>query len=74
MARVEWRMTVELRFLPPPNAEKETAQTEDQVTIAQQEYSDLSRTARELKFPKVQGRPVTELPPPLPERKAKTTR
>jgi hypothetical protein len=67
LARVERGMTVELRFIPPPQPSAQAAEPEKaaaEKTAAT--FNDLKQLAQELIFPAGQQNPVLDLPAPEP--------
>lgn len=57
LARLERGMRIELNFIPPPQPESE--QTSEN-------FTRLAESAKRLSYPEPTGRPVTDLPPPVP--------
>ncbi|MFO1172860.1 MAG: hypothetical protein U1E49_18085 [Hyphomicrobiaceae bacterium] len=65
IARIERGMTVEIRFLPPPQPEEgETTTTDAETTDA---FKDLDQITSRLEFPPLQGSPIISLPAAPPE-------
>lgn len=68
LALVERGLKVEIRLLSPPPREGEG---EGEGVKISQAFSDLEKTIPELVFPRVEGPPVLDLPPPDPNTHAK---
>ena len=58
LAQVERGVTIEIRFLPPP----QTPQEEGQPPDIPQEFKTLQEVAPQLVFPKIKGTPILKLP------------
>lgn len=58
LERVERGVTVEIRLIPPPKAEKTEASGPDE---KEQAFAELDKISKELEFPKIQGQPVLKL-------------
>ena len=62
LALIERGLKVEIRSLPPPPSEV----VEGQEAVVPAEFKELDETIPRLVFPKVEGSPVLNLPPPEP--------
>ncbi|WP_439613284.1 hypothetical protein [Reyranella sp.] len=72
LSRIERGMTVEVRFLPPPQPAADAAPVELEKAA---QFTTLSEIAAQLTFPQAQPDPILQLPPPSPpEPPAKKTK